>query len=295
MTQKMLRVMLAEGGNGETTQSLRAVFPEKEARLDLTVVSTVMTLLPTLKVVGPEILLLDLSLAQPNPLDTVKRLHRSAPGVPLIVIADPAEREIAKRCLSEGAMDFLIKGFMDQRTVEGVLREALESNTLNGLTDFLRDPLTGLYTREGFLTLGSRSMELARRSSGTMVLLCALLENLDSLPKQSGSGAREKALKDLGEVLEGSFRKTDIIARFGDPEFAALAVDAAEPSVAVLRQRLEKRLEFCNQLRGASGPLEVRLNAGYWSSADKRSFEEFLNGIELSLHEAPTLSTNLKN
>jgi len=126
-----------------------------------------------------------------------------------------------------------------------------------------------------------------------MVLLCASLENLDSLHKQSGNGARERALKDLGEVLEGSFRKADIIARFADSEFAALAVDAAEPSAAVLRQRLEKRLEFCNQSRGASGALNVRLNAGYWSSADKRSFEEFLTGIESNLRRPPALSTSL--
>lgn len=287
MTQKMLRLMLAEGGTGETAQKLRTVFPETEAELDLTVVSTFMTLLPTLKVVAPEILLLDLSLAQPNPLDTVRRLHRSAPGIPLIVIADPSERDIARRCLGEGAMDFLVKGFMDQQTLESVLREALQSNTLDGLADFLRDPFTGLYTKEGFLTLGSRSMELARRSSGTMVLLCVLLENLDSLQKHSGAGAREQALRDTSDLLEGSFRKSDIVARLGEAQFAALAVDAIEPSVAVLRQRLEKRLEFCNRTRGEAGPLEIRLSAGYWSIEDKRSFGEFLDGIEASLRQVP--------
>jgi hypothetical protein len=52
-------------------------------------------------------------------------------------------------------MDYLLKGFSDSRTLERVLRAALEHNMLGGLADLLRDPLTRLYTRDGFLTLGA--------------------------------------------------------------------------------------------------------------------------------------------
>jgi hypothetical protein len=46
---------------------------------------------------------------------------------------------------------------MDARTIDRVLRSALERHTLDGLADLLRDDLTGLYTREGFLALGTRA------------------------------------------------------------------------------------------------------------------------------------------
>jgi two-component system cell cycle response regulator len=290
MSQRMLRILLAEGGAGETAQSLRAAFLETESQLDLTVVSTVMTLLPTLKVTAPEILLLDLSLAQPDPLDTVRRVHRSAPGVPLIVIADPIDRDLAARCLSEGAMDYLLKGFMNHQTLEHVFRAALESNTLKGLADLLRDSLTGLYIREGFLALGARSMEVARHSRGTMVLLCAMLENLDSIRAEFGQSGGDRALRDLAELLAGSFRRTDIVARLGEAQFAALAVDAIEPSAAVLRQRLERRLDLCNKARSPWGSLEMRICASFWSVADTRSFAEFLDGVESGLRHAPAVA-----
>lgn len=45
------------------------------------------------------------------------------------------------------------------------MRAALERNTLEGLADLLRDSLTGLYTRDGFLTLGARAMEMAKSRS----------------------------------------------------------------------------------------------------------------------------------
>src|SRR6266849_2889315 len=146
-------------------------------------------------------------------------------------------------------------GFIDTRTLERVLRAALERNTLEGLADLLRDSLTGLYIREGFLTLGERAMETAKRSESTLVLLCMSIENLAALRVGYGSNAVEKSLRGVATLLAGSFRRTDIMARLGESQFAALAVDAVEPSAPVLRQRLEKRIAVLNRDMGPCGPL----------------------------------------
>jgi diguanylate cyclase (GGDEF)-like protein len=287
MMQKILRIVVAEGSRGEIAQSLRNAFPENDANVDLTVVSSVLTLLPTLKVVAPDILLFDMLLGQPEVLETVRRLHRSAPGVPLIVIAEPSEQKLAMQCLHEGAMDFLLKGFMDQLKLESVMRAALESNTLRGLADLLRDPLTGLYIQEGFQTLGSRRMELARQNGGTIVLLCALLENFQVIRTELGRAAADQALSDVAQLLSGSFRRLDVVARMGEAQFAAIAVDAVEPSAAVLQQRVKRRLAVCNQSRDGALPLELRTRVGFWSAPDQRSFAEFLDVVESELRWEP--------
>jgi len=283
MTDKKLRVLLAEGGNGEAAQSLRALFPETRAEAWTSTVSTINTLLPTVNVVNPEVLLLDLALTQPDPLDCIRRVHRSAPGVPLIVFADLADKEQAALCLREGAMDYLLKGFMDTRTLGRVVRSALERNTLKGLTDLLRDPLTGLYIRDGLLTLGSRAMETTRNADGTLVLLCALFENLHALRDAFGPGAAERSLCEVAEILAESFRRTDLIARIGEAQFAALAVDAVEPSLPVLRQRIERHIGLRNQERGPWGPLDLRISVGFWSPQDPRYFPELLDAVEAGL------------
>src|SRR5579864_98432 len=113
MTQKRLRVLVAEAGSSETAEALRALFPEAEKTLELTVVSTVATLLATIKVVEPEVILLDLSLSLREPMDAVHLVHRTAPGVPLIVLADAEQKSQAAHSLTEGAMDYVLKGFMD--------------------------------------------------------------------------------------------------------------------------------------------------------------------------------------
>jgi two-component system cell cycle response regulator len=290
MMERNLRILLAEGDSGETAASLRVLFPEDQNGLELTVVSTISTLMPTIHVVNPEIILLDLALARPGPLEIVRRVHRSAPDVPLIVFADAADKDNAAQSLKEGALDYLLKGFMDPQTLDRVLRVALEHNTLGGLTDLLRDPQTGLYIREGFLTLGAHAMEAANRKHSTLILLCVRIENLESLRAQFGSSAVESGLRAVTGLLKGNFRRTDYVARIGEPQFAALAVDAVEPSGPVLRQRLEKRIAALDGDIGHGGPLELRISMGFWSPKDAKGFSEFLESVEAGLSTAPLLS-----
>src|SRR5712692_12024688 len=167
MNEKKLRILLAEGDPGETAAALRELYSEGQDGLELTNVSAVTTLIATLEIANPEVIFLDLSLAHSDPLEAVRRVHRSAPEVPLIVLADGSDKNCSARSLNQGALNYLIKGFINPRTLEGVLRAVLAHNTLEGLADLLRDSLTGLYIREGFLALGERAMETAKRGEST--------------------------------------------------------------------------------------------------------------------------------
>jgi diguanylate cyclase (GGDEF)-like protein len=286
MKEKRLRVLLAEGSSGEGAAALRALFHDGLENLKLTVVSTVPTLIATIEVVRPEIILLDLSLAQPDELDAVRLVHRAAPAVPLIVMDDEANKNRAAKSLSQGALDYLLKGGMEPRTLERVLRAALEHNTLDGLADLLRDSLTGLHIRDGLLALGARAMETARRHGSTLVLLCLRIGNLPAMRAVLGPNAEQSSVREFASLLAHSFRRTDIVARLGDSQFAALAINAIEPSGPVLCQRVERRIAVLNRELGSRGPLEVRLNAGFWSPVDARPFPELLDAVESGLRAA---------
>ncbi len=251
--------------------------------MELTDVASVTTLLPTVSMVDPDVILLDLALTGPDPADTVRRVHRSAPKVPLIVLANADREAEAARCLEVGAIDCLLKGLITARTIELAVRKALERNTLSGLTDLMRDPLTALYTRNGLMTLGARAMETARQRSSTLVLLCARLENLPSLREDFGARNAEQILKELGELLSGSFRGSDVVARAGEALFVVLAVDAVSQSAPVLMQRVQRRLNTLNQLRDAAGGMQVRMAVGLWSAHEKRTFAELLDSVEVEL------------
>jgi diguanylate cyclase (GGDEF)-like protein len=289
MSGKKFRVLLAGSAPREAEESLRALYPGPDSALELSIVSTLATLIATIEPAAPETIFFDLSLGKPDALEAVRRVHRAAPGVPLIVFADVADKIYASRSISEGAIDYLLKGFMDTHTLERVLRTALERSTLEGLAHLLRDQLTGLYNRDGFTTLGTRSLETAMRSGGTLVLLCVLIENYSSLEEQHASHGAQQAVQETAELVASCFRCSDFLARLGDAQFAALAVDAAEPSAQVLRQRVKSRLAIHNQSHQPSRPLALRLSVGYWGAKDTRTFTEFLDAVESELRQPETV------
>ncbi len=283
MKQKSFRILLAEGESGEAAAALHELFPGEQNGLELTLVSGVSTLLASLELVNPEVILLELSLAHPDPLEAVRLVHQAAPAVPLIVLAGESEKSLAERSLRRGALDYLLKGHMDPRALDRVVRVASERNTLEGLADLLRDPLTGLYTRDGFLTLGAHAMDTAGQKNGTLILLCMRIENLSAIRAEFSSSAAESSLREIGALLAGSFRRTDIVARLGESQFAALAIDAVEPSGAVLCQRLERRIAALNRDIGPWGPLELRMNVGFWPAKDRSTFQELLDTVEAGM------------
>lgn len=283
MDERKFRVLVAEDVSGEVAGALRAIFPEPGSRLELSAVSTIPTLMATIDLAMPEAIFLDLPLGRPDVLDGVRRVHRAAPGIPLIVCADATEKGVATQSLSEGAIDYVLKGYMDTRTMERVLGTALERNTLEGLADLLRDEFTGLYNQDGIITLGTRALETAGRTGGTLVLLCVRIENLDALHEDFGPAGSEQAIRETTAILESCFRKSDLLGRLGSGEFCALAVDAAEPSAPILLQRVQSRISVVNRDRRAWGALELRLRAGYWGANDTRTFSEFLDAVENGL------------
>jgi diguanylate cyclase (GGDEF)-like protein len=287
LREKRLRILLAEGDSGGVAAALRVFYPEEQGKLELTVVSSISNLIATLAVVNPELILLDLSLAHFDSTHAVRFVHRAKPAVPLIVLLNDGDKSLVAESKRQGALDYLLKDCLDAATFERVVRAALEQNTVEGLADLLRDPATGLYIRESFLTLGARAMENAKRRDSTLVLLCLRIENLSPIRAELGSCAVESLLREIGALLSGSFRRTDIVARIGESQFAVLAIDAVEPSGPVLCQRLQRRMAVLNQGTGSRGPLELRMNARFWSLRDAQSFSEWLDSLEAVLGTGP--------
>lgn len=290
MNTKNLRILLAEDGHGEAAESLRALFPENQKRLELTIVPSVSMLLSAIQEVNPEMIFLDLELTGPEPLEAVRRVHLAAPEVPLIVFADAADKDRAAQCLREGALDYLLKGYMDPPTVDRVLRVALEQNSLEALTELLRDPLTGLYIRDGFLTLGAHAMETTNRKHSTLMLLCVRIANLGAMREEFGNRTAESGLRWAAAVLKKCFRPSDVVARIGDSQFAVLAVDAVESSGPALRQRVEQRFAALPHDIARGGSLELRISMGFWSTGSPQPFCEFLDSVEAGMRSMPLAS-----
>ena len=79
-----------------------------------------------------DIILLDQGLPDSQGLDAVRRAHRAAPNVPLVVLTGLDDQSLAVHALQEGAEDYLVKGEIDTRALLRAMRYAIERNGIEG-------------------------------------------------------------------------------------------------------------------------------------------------------------------
>jgi diguanylate cyclase (GGDEF)-like protein len=111
----------------------------------------------------------------------------------------------------------------------------------------LKDELTGLYNRRGFLVLADRQLKLARRSDRSLLLFFLDVDGLKKINDTLGHTEGDAALKRMAEALQSTFRDSDLTARFGGDEFAALAIEASGNNEASIRDRLTEYLNLASR------------------------------------------------
>jgi len=126
------------------------------------------------------------------------------------------------------------------RAVECAVKEHMLRAEVSNLA--LTDELTGLYNRRGFLALTERQLKLGRRADREMLLFFMDVDGLKRINDSFGHSEGDLALIRTREVLEKTFRDSDVLARLGGDEFAALAIEAPGHSEATIRGRLRQNL-----------------------------------------------------
>src|SRR5712664_31476 len=124
----------------------------------------------------------------------------------------------------------------------------------------LTDELTGLYNRRGFMAMAERQMRLARRTGRGMLLFMMDVDCLKQINDSFGHFEGDRALKRTADVLEETFRGSDVVARLGGDEFAVLAIEAAGHSEATIKTRL---FECLKSISADESHYEISLSIGF--------------------------------
>lgn len=138
------------------------------------------------------------------------------------------------------------------RDVTDKLRDFEELRLLS-----LTDALTGLCNRRGFFTLAEQQIKIARRTKKEMMLLLADMDELKVINDTFGHPEGDKAIVDVAQVLKGTFRDSDILARIGGDEFAVLAVESSAAVASAIDKRIKEKLAEINKRPGRTYELAI--------------------------------------
>ncbi|HEX6303951.1 MAG TPA: diguanylate cyclase, partial [Anaerolineales bacterium] len=155
-----------------------------------------------------DLILLNLDLPDSQGLDSYLRICEHSPEVPVVVIADVEDRPLALDVIRAGAQDYALKSSLEADHLERTLLYAIERHRFRSMLQnlSLRDDLTGLLNRRGFLSLASQHLKIAQRSSWQVMLLFADLDDLKSINDSFGHPEGDEALRAVANILRQTFR-----------------------------------------------------------------------------------------
>lgn len=202
-----------------------------------------------------------------------------------------ANRELASllKDVRAGSDTALLDG-VESGVIRDLLRRALQCATKQYMVQMelsnlaRKDELTGLYNRRGFLALADRQLKLARRAGRSLLLFFIDLDGLKEINDVFGHTEGDAALRWTGRALHATFRDSDVVARFGGDEFAALAIEASGQSEASIRERLTEYLSSVGR-KDARHKFSLSLGTARFDPWNPVSIRELIAQADRAMYE----------
>jgi two-component system cell cycle response regulator len=202
-----------------------------------------------------DLIVLSLSLIEEDPLRLASALRAAdvTREVPLLLVAEPEERDRLLRAFELGANDWLVLP-VDENELRARARnqirrkfyqDRLRSDLGTALELALTDPLTGLYNQR-YLMRHLRGL-LEGPLPRQIAVLMIDVDHFKTVNDGFGHAVGDRALRAISDTLRANTRVFDSLARYGGEEFVVVmpgtGVDDATQAAERLREAVEA-LEF---------------------------------------------------
>lgn len=145
------------------------------------------------------------------------------------------------------------------------------------------DELTELYNVRAFSKLAERHAEFARRSGSAYSMLMVDINGLKAINEQYGHEAGNRAIRLVADALVRLTRSSDLLARYGNDEFAVLLIDAKRDIAEEVAQRI-RNVIYSTTLEIEQRIVRVVVSVGVATvPADGNTLESLLAAVSQDL------------
>ena len=204
---------------------------------------------------APDVLLLDSTLGWQSVLRMAIGLRGQMPNLPIVLVPntpgaaqEPEEppASLAKRLPgSAGSAGDRIAGDSVARTIRYIQGRLGLQRAL--LQMALRDDLTRLHNRRGFMALATQHLRLARDVREHVLLFFADLDGLKWINDSFGHAEGDRAISLVAASIRQTFRKSDVTGRLSGDEFVAMILEEPGRGAEAICQRLQTSLADCSR------------------------------------------------
>jgi diguanylate cyclase (GGDEF)-like protein len=262
-----MRVMLVED-NAADISLVRALFDEAGSEdLELVEAGLVSQAEHLLQSEPFDAVLLDLTLPDSSGLESLNRVQRIAPHVPVVVLSGLTDESVALEAVRNGAQDYLLKGGCDGTALSRAVRYSAERKRaeLEVRHSAQHDSLTGLPNRTLLLDRLGHALALARREHRLLALLFIDLDHFKTINDTKGHPAGDDLLRSVASRLAASVRESDTVARMGGDEFTIVLphidqIDDIDRFAAKLLARFRRPFQIKGQAEYTSASVGISVH-----------------------------------
>ena len=175
--------------------------------------------LNTLRVVAPDLLILDIEMPHVNGLELCQVIRRDPnwSNLPILVITACQDVETKRQVFTVGADDYLNKPIIEPELIARVLNRLERSRLLRTLAEI--DPLTQVANRRKSTQDLTRLLGLAQRHHQFFCFALLDIDHFKQVNDNYGHAMGDYVLHRLGQLLRSAFRDEDVVGRWGGEEF----------------------------------------------------------------------------
>ena len=129
MDAKPTRALVVEDNPGDAFL-VQEQLSQAGTRFDVKSADHLSAAIESVSVQPPDVVLLDLDLPDSRGTDTIRRMVKKIPNVPVLVLTGQDDEELAVKAVQEGAQDYIIKNHLDSTHLKRAIKYAIERQGL---------------------------------------------------------------------------------------------------------------------------------------------------------------------
>nr|WP_294514119.1 PleD family two-component system response regulator [uncultured Rhodopila sp.] len=242
-----------------------------------------------------DLIVINMTMTGEDPLKLVSALRAadSTHETPVLLVAEPGDKDRILRAFELGANDWLVQP-IDSNELRARARnqirrkfyqDRLRSDLGTALEMVLTDPLTGLYNKR---YLERHLAGLIESGKGRhLAILMVDVDHFKSVNDVFGHAAGDRALRQIADSLRLNTRVFDSVARYGGEEFIVVMPGTGPEEAIAAAERLRAAVEAIEFLPvpGTRSPLTVSVGVAF-TPADAGLPEILLNAADAALYQA---------
>jgi diguanylate cyclase (GGDEF)-like protein len=227
-------------------------------------------------------MLADLSLPGGDGLTLVQRARQRNSQMAIVVMASNFDALAYDTAIDAGVSDFIKKPFaVDEMSLR--LKHVMRHEHLRVTS--ITDELTGLANRRGFYALAEQQLKLSRRQRRGIYVLYADVDGLKRVNDTFGHLEGDRALVEVANILKGTYRESDIVARIAGDEFVVIPIGSTGDDIYAVVGRLKKNLDARNATTDRGYNLCLSLGVAEYDPANPCTIDELLSRADESMYK----------